>query len=69
MILENHFRARWLVAWPKRALRNAPNKKLTAPAGPAFGPIDTHERHQAHSEKRGSRFFWIIFYLGAGARP
>ena len=35
---------------------------MPAPAGPAFGPIDTHEGHQARSEKRGSRSFQIIFY-------
>ena len=38
---------------------------MLAPAGPAFGPIDTHEGHQARSEKRGSRSFQIILYLGA----
>ena len=41
---------------------------MLAPAGPAFGPTDTHEGHQARSEKRGSRSFQIIFYLGARGR-
>ena len=43
-------------------------RKMLAPVGPAFGPIDTHEGHQARSEKRGSRSFQIIFYLGAETR-
>ena len=43
-------------------------RKMLAPVGPAFGPIDTHEGHQARSEKRGSRSFQIIIYLGAGTR-
>ena len=43
-------------------------RKMLAPAGPAFGPIDTHEGHQERSEMRESRAFQIIFYLGAGTR-
>ena len=41
---------------------------MLAPAGPAFGPIDTHEGHQARSLKRGNRVLSRSYFTSARER-
>ena len=52
-----------------RTFRNALNKEnaRACRAGVRLH-LDAHEGHQARSEKRGSRSFQIIFYLGVETR-